>query len=128
MANIVRSDLAVASGCDLTSTYDVSRQEAPGKLWRCDDGGQFRVEFTESGVAYGESVETKTKLEYWFDIEEGRSAPRCITNVELLQQPALMWGVNFPGSLKLSVAGREDAAVVYLPGVRMYDPTGRTGT
>ena len=126
MASIIRSDLATVAGCDLATTYGVANTEGPGKIYWVADG-VFHVRYTESGVAYGETDKSDVTVEHQFDIQQQTASARRISKIEVVEEAVEKWGINFPGVVRLYVADSEDAGVIYLPGVRMYDPTGRTG-
>ena len=82
---------------------------------------QFKLSFTERGVAYNEK-ETSTQLAETSFQTSGK------TDIQLKfdPSPTLKWGINFVGVIKVIHSnGNENA--LYIPGTRTYDPAGMTG-
>eukprot|EP00117_Sycon_ciliatum_P049421 scpid20509/ scgid35033/ len=127
MASIVRSELVDVLGTTPANALDLSRTEGPNKIFSVNgESREFHVNYSEQGVAYGETEKTSVSVVHAVKLSGGE---RRIAAYSLSVAPVERWGINFPGVLQLTVAGSDaaDSSQIYLPGVRMYDPTGRTG-
>eukprot|EP00041_Stephanoeca_diplocostata_P024519 m.623601 g.623601 ORF g.623601 m.623601 type:complete len:339 (-) comp22545_c0_seq28:1035-2051(-) len=41
--------------------------------------------------------------------------------------PTVRWGINFAAIVKVKRSGSQSTGIIYIPGTRTYDPTGRSG-
>ena len=82
---------------------------------------QFKLSFTERGVAYNEK-ETSTQLAETSFQTSGKTDIR----LKFDPTPTQKWGINFVGVVKVTHPNGEEK-VLYMPGTRTYDPAGMTG-
>ena len=121
MASIVRADLSGVDGCSVEESFSFGRV-GPGSLYRAGDDGDLHVLHQEKGVAYGDTEVTEQTVRW-----QEKLQPQFGIVYKLSRTPVEMWGINFAGTLTVEHNDSSNV-VIYLPGVRTYDPTGRTGT
>lgn len=126
MAGIVHSELSGVGGCSVSDTFRFG-QTGPGDVYGINDDGVFFVKLREKGLAYGETDVTESVVSWRSNGPMNLlEAQQRGIEFDLSTDACAMWGINFAGTLLVKQAGGHSHCL-YLPGVRTYDPSGRTG-
>lgn len=85
------------------------------------DSNTFTFSFQEKGIPYGESTTSECLVEASFHCGLNANFKLSFEATDSCQ-----WGINFVGQVIVSHADGTQCRI-YLPGVRTYDPAGKSG-
>lgn len=94
-------------------------EEKKGKAWMMTSNDVMKVEFTEIGKKYGESVISEHKVMRDIDLRESMKPGK--KKAKFIGRSCHMWGINFGATMIIN------GTTIYLPGFKTYDPAGESG-
>mmetsp|Transcript_1196 Transcript_1196/g.2757 ORF Transcript_1196/g.2757 Transcript_1196/m.2757 type:complete len:750 (-) Transcript_1196:1630-3879(-) len=94
------------------------------------NGKVFEFTFTENAKGYGDDEPVEKKVGASINLQKGKHVSP-VFQAQFSEKPLIKWGINFAGTVSVSLDHKDGNFTqkfkIFLPGLKTYDPAGRTG-